>query len=375
MEAKTKRNIKSGDQYDHLFPVANLKDEIVKKGASVSDTVRFIPKVVMETLEQTNDISQLLKGDSVPETCRNIWHFVYDHINYQKDDEGLEQIRSPARTWNDRHRGVDCDCYTVFISSILTNLKIPHRLRIARYKQDHFQHIYPVVPRANGKHITIDCVVEHYNYEEPYTEIKDTPMDLQYLSGTDDSEELGKKGKGKVKQFLKKAVHVANRANPATVLLRNGVLAAMKLNLMKVAQRLKYAYLSDAEAQKRDIDMGKFQRLKQIKDKLEKIFFGAGGKPENLRKAILTGKGNKNHDVQGLGDMNVHTPLNQLLGNDIYYSENELQVLPEGEDLGGACSAFYRPISMPITIAKRAGPSMKAMARIMFARMSPRDSG
>ncbi|MBI2968906.1 MAG: hypothetical protein HYY40_13985 [Bacteroidetes bacterium] len=342
MEAKSHRNINGGEQYDSLFPVANLNDETVKKGATVSDTVKFIPKVVRETLPQTKKIAYELRGNSLSETCKKIWDFVYNHIRYEKDDEGKEQIRSPARTWNDRHRGVDCDCYTVFISSILTNLKIPHRLRIARYKKDFFQHIYPVVPKANGRHITIDCVVDYFNYEEPYTEIKDTTMDLQYLSGINDgaqffneTEELGKrkkeKGKGKVKEFFKKAVHTANRANPATVLLRNGVLAAMKLNIFKVAQRLKYAYLSDEEAKKRGVDIGKFQKLKTIREKLEKIFYGAGGKPENLKKAILTGRGNKNKDVSGPGysdsdydfnDMNEATPLPQLLGHEIFNSEN-----------------------------------------------------
>lgn len=372
MEARVKRNIKSGEQYAPLFPVANLTDEMVKKGASVSDTVKFIPKVVNETLFQTEKIAELLKGDSVPETCRNIWHFVYNHINYHKDDEGLEQIRSPARTWHDRYpRGVDCDCYTVFISSILTNLKIPHRLRIARYKQDYFQHIYPIVPKANGKYITIDCVVEHFNYEEPYTEIKDTTMDLQYLSGLDDKpttadvqdlfgdEEIGKlfkkkasaskadagKKKGGLKQFIKKAVHITNRVNPATVLLRNGVLASMKLNIMKVAQRLKWAYLSDAEATKRGVDIGKLKKLREVKDKLEKIFFGAGGKPENLKKAILTGKGNKNKEVSGLGygyaeadlgDMNEYTPMSQLLGEEIFGSENEESLGELGEPVTAA---------------------------------------
>ena len=337
-------------EYNHLFPVANLNEKTVKKGATVSDTVKFIPEVVHKTLSQTKSIAEKLCSSTVSETCRNIWHFVYNHIAYHKDAEGKEQIRSPARTWHDRSRGVDCDCYTVFISSILTNLKIPHRLRIAKYKQDHFQHIYPVVPRG-GRHITIDCVVEHFNYEEPYTEIKDTTMYLEYLSeldelpendfsGYDEMRTLFKKKnsgsspqqkKGVFKKFIGKALNVVNKVNPATVLLRNGVLAAMKLNLMNVAGRLKYAYLSDADAQKRNIDMGKFQRLKQVKDKLEKIFFGAGGKPENLKKAILTGKGNKNKEVSGLGyafpendlwEMDESTPLPQLLGDDVYHSEN-----------------------------------------------------
>jgi hypothetical protein len=114
---------------------------------------------------------------------------------------------------------------------------------------------------------------------------------------------------------------------------------------MKIAQRLKYAYLSEAEAQKRGVDMSKFQHLKKVKDKLEQIFYGAGGKPENLKKAILTGKGNKNKDVSGLGhgyaetdfeDMNEYTPLPQLLGEEIFGSENEESLGELGEPVTAA---------------------------------------
>ena len=60
MEAKANRKIRSGTEYEHLFPAANLHDETVKKGATVSDTVKFIPKVVRETLPQTKKISKVL---------------------------------------------------------------------------------------------------------------------------------------------------------------------------------------------------------------------------------------------------------------------------------------------------------------------------
>lgn len=377
MEALSHRKIKNGKEYDDFFPVANLTDETVKKGASVSDTVKFIPKVVRETLPQTKEIAEKLQGNTLSETCNNIWKFVYHHINYHKDEDGIEQIRSPARSWHDRLRGVDCDCYTVFISSILSNLKIPHTLRIAKYKKDYFQHIYPIVRKGNGKYITIDCVVDYFNYEEPYTEIKDTTMDLQYLSGTDDDlngydteDGLGKKKAktkdkpkgGKLKEILKKGLHLTNRANPATLLLRNGLLASMKLNIMKVGQRIKYAYMSDADASKKGVDMAKLKHLKDIKDKLEKIFYGAGGKPENLKKAILTGKGNKNHEVSGLGDfeydarlgeMNEATPLPQLLGDEMFLSEN-------GELLG----ALGEPVTAAsITAATGAIASIAALLK------------
>lgn len=406
MEAAKKRNILSGDNYSHLFPKAENSFSTIRKNANVTHTVAFIPKVVNETLDHTKRIAQQLKGNNTYETCSNIWHFVYRHIAYKKDQEGFEQIRSPARAWHDRHKGVDCDCYSVFISSILTNLKIPHILRITKYHRDYFQHIYPVVV-LNGKEIPIDCVTDKFNYEVPYSEKKDYPMDLQYLNGFDGDEmgDLGKlfgKKKGnakaatktltvakkktsllsklkakkaakpaastpgqpkpKKKGFFKKVLNKVNKINPATVLLRNGVLAAMKLNVKNVAARLRWSYLTPEQAAQKGIDPGKFQRLIATRQKLEKIFYGAGGNEKNLKKAILGGKGNKDKAVAGLDGlslsgieyMSVYTPLPQLLGPDIYYSENV-----EGfEGLG--------QLGEPVTLAS-VGAAMGVLAGIVAA--------
>ena len=184
MEANRKRNIQSGERYSHLFPEAAKATSRIRKDANVYHTVAFIPKVVNETLSQTKRIAEQLKANTLRETCNNIWQFVYRHIAYKKDEDGYEQIRSPARAWHDRFAGVDCDCYSVFISSILTNLKIKHSLRITKYHRDYFQHIYPIVPNENG-YITIDCVTDKFDFEVPFSEKKDYPMELQYLNGFD----------------------------------------------------------------------------------------------------------------------------------------------------------------------------------------------
>ena len=346
MEANIKRHIKSGAEFNHLFPKPIGEEVEIKRDADVSATVAFIPQVVLETLHDTNKISKILKGDTLDETCSNIWHFVYNHIQYAKDKDGVEQIRRPARAWYDRTRGVDCDCYTVFISSILANLEIPHTYRITKYKnRSYFQHIYPIVPTSNGNYITIDCVVNDYNYEEPYTEKKDTAMKLHYLNGIeneqnnqlmiteenvdtldlmgtdDDFDGIGKINFKKIKEGAKKALHVVNRLNPATGLLRVGVLASMKLNLMKIAGRIRYAYLTEEQVKAKGLDIDKYHKLKKILTKLEDVFYSGGGKKENLKKAILTGKGNKDHEVSGLG----------MVADDSYYDENTpLNVLLSG---------------------------------------------
>lgn len=382
MEAFKLRTLKSGVEYEHLFPGANGGDHTVKRDASLDNTMQYIPKVVRKTLGQTEKIAKHLKGKTVYETCKKLWHFVYEHIQYRKDKQGYEQIRSPARTWHDRRTGVDCDCYSVFISSVLSNLGIPHILRITKYRQNYFQHIYPIVPNGSS-YITMDCVTDRFDYEVPFSEKKDYPMELQFLDGVpnldggDDLGELGKlikknlakkaaglplktggakkqnlfqkiKAKAKAapppapgsstdapkpkkKKFLGKVLNKINKINPATVLLRNGVLASMKLNVKKVASRLRWSYLTPDQAAQKGIDPERFKRLVATRQKLENIFYGAGGKIENLKKAILGGKGNKDKAVSGLGVLpisesldyiDVHTPLQTLLGPEIYYAEN-----------------------------------------------------
>jgi len=410
MEATTQVKLYSLSPYRPLFPRAQVVDKTVKMGATVSDTVDFIPKIVKGTQWQVESfVNQELRGLSTYEACKKLWHFVKFHIRYKKDKRGVEQVRSPRRLIHD---GVgDCDCFTTFIDTCLSVLKIPTINRITKYGESFFQHIYPIVPVGNGKYIIMDCVVGKFNYEEPYTEKKDYNMDLQYLDGikeTDDQNEsgnfsgsvdaidllgldgeigdLGRKGNkankagkgGGAKRFFKKqknmsasaqndaesggsgkkkkfgqrlreggrkVLHVANRANPATVLLRAGILASMKLNLFKVAQNLKWAYLTPEQAQAKGADMSKFGKLKKILQKMEGIFFATGGKPENLRKSILTGKGNKNHEVNGLGltqssemqyeGIGEFTAMEELLGTESYNSEF-VEGLEGVEGLGSA---------------------------------------
>jgi hypothetical protein len=400
MEARKPRHIKPGHEYDTLFPFPNKNNKTIRRNANVDHTVAFIPNVVKDTLQHTAGIARRLKGSSVYDSCKNIWHFVYGHINYKKDQEGYEQIRSPARAWYDRRSGVDCDCYSVFISSILTNLNIPHILRITKYARKYFQHIYPVVPHGS-RQITLDCVTDYFDYEVPYSEKKDYPMDLQYLDGFDglDGQALGLFGKKKKKKaaaaaaatatatsaalpgspapvpaapkpkkkgFFKKVLNVVNKVNPATVLLRNGVLAALKLNIKNVAKRLRWSYLAPDKIAQHGIDPAKYQKLVSTRQKLENIFYGAGGNPNNFRKAILNGKGNKDKAVSGLGmlpmqewssSMSEYSTLGELLGDEIYYSEN----IEGMEGFGG-----FGELGEPISLAS-IGAAMGVIAGIVSA--------
>lgn len=382
MIAIGKREIRDGLQYDPLFPSVSGKWVTVKKKADLEDTVNLMKKVLWSTLADTKQIAKKLKRESVRETCRRIWNWCYNHIQYKQDEDGKEQIRRPARSWWDRKSGVDCDCYSVLIGSILTNLGIPFLWRLTRYTQQNYEHVYPIA-LADNRTIIMDCVIDKFDTEVPYTEKKDIKMELQYLNGIEVNlnellneieDEAGRdpqlnlesdlpidaidmldgldleglegkaerkarraarkakrqaKGplKERIKKAVKKGVHTINRVNPTTTILRVGILASMKLNVMKVASKLRFAYWSPEEARRQNMDLAKYNQLVRIREKVEKAFFAAGGKPENLKKAILTGRGNLNHQVQlnGLGAVGYiptdDDDLKTILGEDLYNDE------------------------------------------------------
>lgn len=396
-----RHSIEDGAQFNHLIPKATGGSRTITRFAKVKDTVSLMKQVIEKTADQTRLLAQRLRGTTPYESCANVWKFTFKHLQYEKDQANKEQVRSPARAWHDRKRGIDCDCLSVWIGSILYNLRIPFLIRLTRYTSQEFEHVYPVALIGNQS-IIMDCVVHQFNYEVPYTAKKDIPMELQFLNGfegwepeeplgDDPFEGMGvypmeeailraidedldglsgkaqrqarqdarqeersqkkaqqaQSGKPTLKERLTKGVHVINRVNPGAALVRAGILVGMKTNMFNISRRLRYAYLSDDRLRQiKNLDMTKIPHLREVRGKLEKIFFGAGGKPENLKAAILTGRGNRDKAVplQGLGY--VHLPsvyednITQILGPDVYTSEfDEIEIPGTINGLGEAVSA------------------------------------
>ncbi len=189
------RFIKDGSRFNGLFPQSENKSKIEIKDGDAHDTVRLMGQVVRTTTSQTKQLAERLQRSSLKDTCNSIWDFLYSHIQYKLDTPGLEELRQPARSWKDRKSGIDCDCFSIFVSSILTNLNIYHAFRITKYDgKDNFQHVYIIVPipGTSDKYYTIDCVLSQFDYEKPYSQKKDFVMkntlngiDVAVLSGFD----------------------------------------------------------------------------------------------------------------------------------------------------------------------------------------------
>ena len=192
------RKIKSGSEYEKYFKPATGTNELINDDATVFDTLDFVGVLVQKTIGDTKEIAQVLKRATLDETCHAIFDFFYQNYQYKLDDVGVEQVRRPTRAWADRKTGIDCDCFTASVSSVLTNLGIEHYLKIIAINgKEHFQHIYVVVPKrkdldinSRANYWVIDPVLNHYNEEAPkITKTKHLKMNgipLQQLNGIDD---------------------------------------------------------------------------------------------------------------------------------------------------------------------------------------------
>jgi hypothetical protein len=409
------RAIKDGSRYNSYFPPPDERDRVIIKDGEVTDTVELMEKVVWKYLDDTKRIAPLLMRPSTHETCKAIWEFIHNFIQYKLDQRGLEQLRRPARTWAERATGVDCDCMSIFTSSILTNLKIPHSFRITKYSQDSWQHVYVIVPTTGANnYCVIDAVVSEFNYEKKYTDKMDYNMNLKGInvavlsgiSGNDhyeavmatslsgiglgattnqsdldklyqnlvatrnavaqnpslvstvddpqalikmldyaiqywytdkrnealdilakneaqlnlqngvntmnglnyDPDDLALSGinvKGfftnvkktvktvgqKVGQAAKVAVKAVVKFNPLSIAARGGFLLAMKLNLGKMASKLKWAYGTQQQAAAKNVSAGTWQKSKDALVKVERLFADKlQGSRDALKNAILKGR-------------------------------------------------------------------------------------
>ncbi|WP_338765809.1 hypothetical protein WAF17_02450 [Bernardetia sp. ABR2-2B] len=135
--------------------------------------------------------------------------------------------------------------------------------------------------------------------------------------------------------FFKRVWRGFKRFNPATIAIRNGILAAAKLDLKKMSSRLRYGYLTSTQAKRLGVDMTKHQKIKRALSKLERKFKKLGGRTRNLKKAILKGRGNRDRKV----------PLSGFSSDDIFVPNIA------NEELGEVAAATVIAAATPVLVA------------------------
>ncbi|MGB7841160.1 MAG: hypothetical protein WBL21_00105 [Salinimicrobium sp.] len=147
-----KRQLRSGKEYDKLMPAVKCESTPLGEGDTFF-TVDQMRAWIEKYRWQTAKLALALEGQTLQETIDNIYRFLYDHVQYQADG-ALQQLRSPACTWASRKEGTDCKSFSVFASSILSNLGIKHMIRQVRqpyFYPEEFTHVYVVVPKDQSK--------------------------------------------------------------------------------------------------------------------------------------------------------------------------------------------------------------------------------
>lgn len=157
--------------YDHLIDKATNKIILYKKGG-LDETIDAIKMVIANNYSQVAKLANHLKSNTPEQTAFNVWHFIKTYIKYDFDKPGMEEIRTPSRTWMDRGYRADCEDMAIFAGSIFKNLGIDFSLTIVGFKgTDFYQHIYVTVKGSKpigskdqyGKNeIVIDGVMARY---------------------------------------------------------------------------------------------------------------------------------------------------------------------------------------------------------------------
>jgi len=174
------RSIKNGDQFNKVIPTPENRKVFLGSGDTFT-SLQQMRKVIFKTLNETEQLAKQLNGKTIADTVKNIKDFIYWHIQYLQD-ETEQLLHSPAHTWSNRKTGVDCKSYSIFASSILTNLGIANNLRQIKqvsYNPEYWSHVYVVLPNNN---LIIDGTV-NYDHEPLFADKYDEPILEKGLKG------------------------------------------------------------------------------------------------------------------------------------------------------------------------------------------------
>jgi hypothetical protein len=177
-------------------------NRVIYNNGDTNDIIKVVMMAYdIESDNQIFEMAEKLKGDSIKQTCRNIWKFLIENINYKADSDtgNGEMIRTPARFLHDK-KG-DCKSYSLFTAVILRYLNIPHVFRFTSYNQRReATHVYVVAsesPSHNGEgfrvrsEIVIDAVAAiqigyAFNKEKKYSfkcDMSNGNTKISYLAG------------------------------------------------------------------------------------------------------------------------------------------------------------------------------------------------
>lgn len=141
------RPILPGSEFNNLLPESSCEVEKTSYGnyCEVFNGVVFWAK---KYVYKTRDLSKLLIRDDLKTTSLVIKDFLFQHIQYSYND--ARNIKSPSCVWSVKQ--ANCHGYSVFASTILSNLGIKHFIRFVAYSPTE-GHAYILVLKDQRKRV------------------------------------------------------------------------------------------------------------------------------------------------------------------------------------------------------------------------------
>jgi len=221
---------------------------VLKKHQNTDDIIEGILSANNKYAKDYSQISSFFIGSTPRQTCKNIWKFLKQNVNYKIESENRQTIKTPAAIIaTGKTTGSDCKNLSLFTAGILQDLKrkgiqnIPFVFRFSSYKffNNIPEHVFIVAFPGTNNEIWIDAVLNEFDYKKNYTyKIDKKPM-LVGISGI---------GAVKKQTLLKKGAKVVLKVAAAPA--RTAFLLLVGLNFANLAVKLSAADQKDAAALK-----------------------------------------------------------------------------------------------------------------------------
>lgn len=221
---------------------------VLKKHQNTDDIIEGILSANNKYAKDYSQISSFFIGSTPFQTCKNIWKFLKQNVNYKIESENRQTIKTPAAIIaTGKTTGSDCKNLSLFTAGLLQDLQrkglqnIPFVFRFSSYKYFNNipEHVFIVAYPGTNNEIWIDAVLNEFNYKKNYTyKIDKKPM-LIGISGI---------GAVKKQTLFKKGAKVILKVAGAPA--RTAFLLLVGLNFANLAVKLAAADKKDAAALK-----------------------------------------------------------------------------------------------------------------------------
>ncbi len=176
------------EDHTDLIPAPINKKVLRNKDGETRDIINEVLQQYSDSRNQLKQFGQYFQGDTLLETCSNIWHFWKEKVKYKIDPEGVQWIKSPAALWNSGHDPFgDCKSFAIACAVSLHALDIKGAFRFVSFGSNTTAptHVFAVV-KDKGQEIIIDCVWTSFNSTKAWSKKWDYNMTSIYsISGID----------------------------------------------------------------------------------------------------------------------------------------------------------------------------------------------